>query len=129
MRLPIVRESLIYRVCAGLGSTFPHVYSSLTNNYNSINSQLSSGINYLKWRGSTGNLNWSLTNGIWAYDPSTVDHPNDYGVCLVLNNGVDSYTGYGWIFQLAFGTNGHIYSRCSINAANEGKFSGWVTIK
>lgn len=30
MRLSIVRESLIYRVCAGLGSTFPHVYSSLS---------------------------------------------------------------------------------------------------
>ena len=96
---------------------------------NTINNDINSGVNYLKWRGNSGNLNWSLMNGVWSYGTSTVDRPNDYGVCLVLNSGSDSYTGYDWFFQLAFGTNGHIYTRNSINATDGGKFSGWVMIK
>lgn len=86
---------------------------------------------FLKYHGTTTDLNWALKNGIWVYNPSSANYPsgNDYGVCLVLNNGNYSYNANTWFFQLAFGTNGHIYTRSSINATDARGWTRWATIK
>lgn len=84
----------------------------------------------MKFRDLSDNLNLALANGLWAYNPSTVNHPsdNEYGVCLVLNAGNASYTGNAWFFQLAFGTDGHIRTRCSINATDASGWTNWVRV-
>lgn len=85
----------------------------------------------MKYYGTAGDLNNALKNGAWVYDPSTAHHPADsgeYGVCLVLNKGNASYTEYDWFFQLAFATNGHIYTRNSINATDASGWTSWVMV-
>lgn len=122
-------ESEVDAKINAINNSINSLNNGLANNYNSINAQLNNGVNYLKWRGYSSNLDWSLSNGIYFYLLGTTSRPSDYGVCLVLNNGNDSYNGSTWIFQLAFSTyGGNIYFRRSINATNGGDFSNWIAI-
>lgn len=105
--------------------------NALANAYATINTKLSNGVDFLKYYGYTADLNNALKNGIWHFDTGSEGHPENYGLCLVLNNDFDSYNpdlGRAWFFQLAFVTSGHIYTRCSINAADASGWTNWVRI-
>lgn len=63
------------------------------------------------------NLN-QVTESIIAFDTNTSNRPCDYGVCYTYG-----YAGQGtsnsWYSQIAFGTNGIIYFRNSINSVGQ----------
>lgn len=105
--------------------------NALANAYAAINDKLSNGVDFLKHNGVATDLNLALENGTWRYYIDTANHPQNgaYGICLVLNSGNDSYNGVTWFFQLAFETDGHIYIRKSINAADASEWTSWDTVK
>ena len=80
-----------------------------------------------QYQGLTDNLNWCTKHGIYKWDTNTFMKPEDYGVVQVWHTGqTGGYTGYDWVYQLAFTTNNHIYFRCNINATTSQADSGWT---
>lgn len=69
---------------------------------------------YLTNSGAVSNLN-QITEGVTPFNVNTSNRPCDYGVCYTYgyNGGTTSST---WYSQVAFGTNGIIYFRNSINS-------------
>lgn len=103
------------------------IYASLFGGW--LSQFLGNGVDFLRWRGNSGNLNLALANGIYIFGPDTVDRPDNqnYGIVLVLNNGNDTHNGHTWFFQIALPTtNNNIYLRRSINASDGGGFSKWT---
>lgn len=77
---------------------------------------------YTAYKGSVSNLN-QIAEGVVTYNPSTSNRPNDYGVCYTL--GYDGRTtSSSWFSQVAFGTNGKLYFRNSINSLGA-TWSAW----
>jgi hypothetical protein len=103
------------------------IYASLYGGW--LSKFLGNGVDFLRWRGWSKNLNWALGTGIYAFGADTVDRPDNqnYGIVLSLNGGKDIYDGANWFFQIALSTsNNNIYLRQSINATGGGSFSKWV---
>lgn len=77
---------------------------------------------------------WLLTSGIYVndlnqitesmvyYNENTSNKPSSYGTCYTY--GFDGSTTSQWYSQIAFGTNGIIYFRNSINSAGQ-TWSAW----
>lgn len=77
---------------------------------------------YTAYKGSVSDLN-QIAEGVVTYNPSTSNRPNDYGVCYTL--GYDGRTtSSSWFSQVAFGTNGKLYFRNSINSLGA-TWSAW----
>lgn len=84
-----------------------------------------SGINLaIDYRFST-NLNNEY--GTCAYNENTVSRPSDYGFAITFGVHMRDTSGNRWVYQIAFGTNSHIYVRNRINANTDG-WNPWKEI-
>ena len=64
-----------------------------------------------------------IAEGIVHFNPSVTNRPCDYGVCYTLGLDGDNSSSQ-WYSQIAFGTNGIIYFRNSINTLGQ-TWSNW----
>ena len=90
-----------------------------------MNSRNQFNINLMKNRGDVGgDLNNVKVNGLYTFRTSDTNTPTSWGTLMVINVTPDNFS-IAWIYQVAFGTDGHIYHRRSINGA---AFNAWATI-
>lgn len=92
-------------------------------NYVKLGADLHTKGNWLTTNGiRLSNLN-QTTEGVAMWGPEATNKPCDYGVLYTLGLDGDSSSAQ-WYSQIAFGTNGIIYFRNSINSAGE-TWSSW----
>lgn len=72
--------------------------------------------------------------GQYGFNPDTLNSPNkqnqsfdSYGILININNSYDSSYNYLWVFQIAFGCNGNLFFRMSINSHSD-IWSNWKKI-
>lgn len=80
--------------------------------------------NWLTTLVTVSDLN-QIAEGIVYFNPSVTNRPCDYGVCYTLGLDGDN-ASTTWYSQIAFGTNGIIYFRNSINSLGQ-TWSSWNT--
>lgn len=71
----------------------------------------------------TSDLDTCYTTGIYLYTPDTNGRPDEYGHVFITVSDGDTYNGTSnWIRQIAYGTNGEIFSR---QKTNEEAWTEW----
>ena len=70
------------------------------------------------------NLN-DISTGIAQYNTATANRPSNYGVCISAGHVGSSQTN--WIFQVAFDTNGYVFTRRCINDTSLASWTSWTS--
>ena len=106
----------------GSGSVGVGLGTVAEGNFVKIGAGIHTKGNWLTTFVTVSDLN-QIAEGIVYFNPSVTNRPCDYGVCYTLGLDGDN-AATTWYSQIAFGTNGIIYFRNSINSLGQ-TWSNW----